>query len=934
MTDAGVPSRPFPSQAIYSLEAAPTEGSGAPVLPSTLVMPALSELQSYTAVYLQRFGSLVGQSVLVRGAHGAGKTHALGYLMGKVAAGEFGDGRTGTIQLYAKADGPGLAEVYRRLMAQLPPARLRDLTQRFTADLAGRSISPDASDSGLAEELRKRPVLVGEMLGNYAIDESELVAQREREVGRLTDESRDFLNALGWMDSELGEVARRWFSGARLAPELLRSIGVERAIETDEMAKFAVQLLASMCSRSGVPLIVYIDQYEKLLLGPDGELDRGVAGAVHTLAEVVPKEDAMIVLSGNEEVWQKLPSDLKQRFGHRVVECRGLDIREAAALVNLCLRPREEAIVERELEDDDIAPFTFDGLSLLHLYSSGNARRLLELCAAAYDRREPDGPIDRPAACAAAESLGAERVDLPMLLDAVRLAAESHGYTVALTSEGWAGVSLRLSLHGRERVYVGVGQSAHYYDEVIDAQRYVDLAERLRAERPGAHLVLVVLGYQSPEVMQELSRAGIEVMGFEPATFDGRFGETLERVAASTGGSGNQGALVSQIESIRSALDELTREREADLRGILDKAATIEGHQQQERLATRWKKALDDWVEERRSLEAHVRKVRDERRRSELKELEELRRRAESDRDSRMLVGSLAILGLVTVAVLGVSLPAASRSEGLGWGFSLAIGAGACLAGMILFAYIKLLTDGPWSVRDYVLRSRLQRELASPVGSAEDLRRLAHRERLNHAPVGVYVRHPNPQVRYVAAVVADDDELANLAEALPGERCALVRRAFAVRVAADPSLAEATLAQLGDSDFADAGYLLDGALIARGVLDKPMNRWARLVELMTYMSRLPERLPATRVLAVEVTGRDDLKRLDAAIADGLPFSSREEIVWLSSEILRRAVRMSSPLDPTGLGTLGELSFGEDVDRAFIVLSQLLFLCELGLFVDY
>ncbi len=952
MTSARTPSRPFPSQAVFSLEARHTDEDGSPLLPATLVMPALEDLRRFTSVYFERFGTeqaSIGQTVGLRGSHGAGKTHALGFLMRKLASGRIAREANANIetvlQLYAKAEEPGLVGVYRSLMSQVSATTLRELMLRFTADLAGDTIAATAPDPELVAQLRARlreePRLVKEMLRAYFVDESEMLRMRDEEIARLTDGSTDFANAFSWLESELDEQAHRWFSGEALDPDDLSKLGVSGAIATAETARFGMQLLAALCSRSGIPLIVFVDQYEKLVLDASGELDRAAAGTIHTLAEVIPREDAMLVLSGNDQAWEQLPPDLQQRFGRRVVECRGLDLSEAKALVNLYLRPREEAFVDRELGEADLFPFTLGGLALLHLYSGGNPRRLLELCAAAYEVASPGEGIGREEACAAAERAGTERIDRPTVVAAVRQVAESRGYAVSLVEDG-VGSSVQLSLSGRDRLRVLIGQAAHYYDEVLDAVEYLDLVEGLRRANTEVHLVLLVLGYESPEVRSTLERAGIDVLDYDPSGFAQEFGDVLDRIggALAVEVSFEEDRYAAEFAEIRQTLDELAREREADVRGIAAKTAVIEEHHEQGRTAARWKQAIDDWVGERRKLEDAIREVRRERELSDLQEMERLRAQAEKDRTRRREIAfsALGILLVVAFALTFFALSLNRFASSFAWVRPLAWGTWLVFAAVLILGYTRLFTLGPWRFREHTLRTALQRELAAPVGSIDDLRRLANRTRLRSVDLDFYLRHPNPQVRYVAAVAAEESELEDLANTLPGERCALVRGAYAKRIAtSDTGVAIEALSRLADSDTPEADYILEG-LVHRDInFDgaRSVPRWDRLWALMGAMCSALRFTPATRVLLAQPTlGREAAVHLDAAILAGLPFALREDLTSLSSELLRQAVRSVSPFDPAGLATVDQLSMIDDLDNAFLMLSQLLFMCELGLLVAY
>jgi hypothetical protein len=109
---------PFPSQATHKLDVRDPRGPGPRANIST---PPVEHIVALAEVYLKRFGleepGDLGQFVLVRGAHGTGKTHALGYVMDYVAARctELGDEQDAdernpnirdVLQLYVRLESP------------------------------------------------------------------------------------------------------------------------------------------------------------------------------------------------------------------------------------------------------------------------------------------------------------------------------------------------------------------------------------------------------------------------------------------------------------------------------------------------------------------------------------------------------------------------------------------------------------------------------------------------------------------------------------------------------------------------------------------------------------------------------------------------------------------------------------------------------------
>ena len=944
-TFASTPSLPFPHQAVHSLDTRPVLDvpSGLP----TLVVPAVSALQDLTAVYLDRFqvpGAPRGQAVALRGEHGSGKTHAIGHLMRQVDCGEVsrGPGVADVQQLYAKIERADLPSVYRTFMPQISIDRMREIAARFIAQLAGESVVaagvPD--DPGALAELRSRlvedPQLVEALVGTYAIDAGDIVRRRDEEIERVTGGTEDFRRAFPYLFTDLAEIAYDWLVGRAVDPAKLRGIGVTSAIDTHVMAKHGLQLLATVCRRGGTALILYVDQTEKLVLGPDRELMPEMAGLLHSLVETIPSEDAMIVVSGNEESWRRMPPDLRERFGYRVVEASPYELAESVALVALYLHPRPVAPVLRVIPEPELAPFTIDAVELLHAYSGGRPRPLLELCSLTWEGRKPGTPIGPAAVRNAAGRLGVAAPVPDRVLDHVRRAAYERGFVVRDVLEHGT-PALFVSDHGDDRVLFMLGLSHHYYDEVVDARAYENTLRRLQDSAPHARAVVVGLGYESPEVRKALERAGVTLIPYASEQFVRRIADTLDEVGT-VARKASEDETARQLAELRETLDQLRAEREEALRNLADNVATVSDAQAGERLAERWQKANADWVTERRRLVDQIAEARRQRRTSELEELERLRAQAETERRNRArLVWSVPALATVFALVSAYYAPASDFRSAVFGVMAFVIAFAFLFANVLVIARTRTI----WVWRDAVWRDRLQRELAAQATSLEDLRRLAHRT-AGLAPFRALLHHANPQFRFAAATSAGDGHMDRLVSALAGERSALVRRTFAQRIAQQyPDLAP-VVEYFGTAEVPETVYLQE-ILCSRPMLDAthedaptvdraaPADARERLLAALQTSHDIA---PAARALAARAhPDVPDVGSLSDALAGALPFASRHALVGLPIETVRDAVRDVSPFDAPGLGTFDELAIIEDVDRAFLGLSHVLFLSELGLLIE-
>lgn len=938
------PSRPFPHQAAFNLDTKPTSDPAGVALPPTLVVGALRELRDLTAVYLDRFkqpDAPRGQTVGVRGAHGSGKTHALGHLMRQIGNGAISRGSAvqDVLALYAKVEGADLASLYRTFMPQISIERLRTIASRFMAEIAGESIAatgiPDdpAAIAAIRAQMTEDPQLVGTLVSEYFLDAGDIQLRRDKEIDRVTGGMDDFRHAFPYLFTDLGDIAYDWLVGRAVEPARLRGIGVSSPISTAKQAKAAFQLLAALCGRGGTALILVIDQLEKLILGPDNELLPESSGMLHSLVETVPAEDGMLVVAGNQQSWNTAPLDLRQRFGVRVVDAQPLELAETAALIRLYLHPQAVAVVDHLIPPDDFEPFTIDAIDLVHRYSGGRPRRSLELCALAWERRDHNAPIGPALVRAAAKQGGVKPIEPHAVLNRVRRLAYEHGFQVRDIVENGS-PALILSLADADRVLVLLGLSYHYYDEVVNARTYEAILERLLNTAPQMRAAVLALGYETAEVRDALDRAGVRVLVAAAEDFDGALVKFLREAAAvvHSAPDARLEETTAKLEVLSSTLEQLRTEREDSLRGLTVNVASLDRQRAEEQLAARWQKAGSDWMVERRSVVEQIAQTRIQRRSAELEELERLRQHAERERHRRARLVWLLLALVAGSIAAGTVLINQDSYDATNIGFSL-IYVGLVLLMTLWFVGLRVLNrSGVWGLRDLMMRDRLQRELAAPTTSHDDLRRLAHRAAAAGPVRSALLAHANPQIRYVAAFVPAG-ELGYLAEAIAGERSGLVRRAFAQRIAEASDELDDCIDRLRSAAVPEVAYLVEAR--CRRSRSDDVNAIGSMEEALAAMYSHRDLAPGARMLAMALAPNEParIERLSRALNSALPFATRAELVKIPTEIVRAATRSSSPFEQPGLGTFDELRIIDEVDRAYLGLSHLLFLWESGLLVE-
>lgn len=344
---------PFPHEAsliIDSVEAdlgvSPT---GRAVSLPTLLLPPVQQLHDMIRRYFGQYDPAArgkGLPVALHGDHGTGKTHAIRYTMSLVASGELRPSAGGLqpYQLYARAETTDFMEIYRQLVHQVPLAMLRDLTLRFLgvvgSEIYGASMSSEMVGERATQIVIQEPEVINRAFREYLVGESEAKFRQAEEIQRAAGKEENFQNVIGYLlRDDLAETAYRWLAGEIIEERDLKKLGVTALIQTPALARWGLRFLATIFGRGGRPLIIYIDQYEKLVLSLDGTLVSENCGIIRALVDEIREASAMLVFAGNHEAWQAISQirDLRQRFGGNVIEFPVLTYDNASRLISLYL---------------------------------------------------------------------------------------------------------------------------------------------------------------------------------------------------------------------------------------------------------------------------------------------------------------------------------------------------------------------------------------------------------------------------------------------------------------------------------------------------------------------------------------------------------------------------------------------------------------------
>ena len=332
---------------------------------------------------------------------------------------------------------------------------------------------------------------------------------------------------------------------------------------------------------------------------------------------------------------------------------------------------------------DDPYPFTVGSVHTLLELSGGNVRRLLQQAWEVFDQAPRGKPI-LPALVGRTAGRGRGRITK----GEARLAIEGVMFETGVTFErDWRadGIEADYAVPGSDpQVMIRISRAAFADDEAVQALRHANLIQQMQRAGLTVRVVLVVLGYCSPDVLSELEQVAHDVI-----VYDGpRAAERLRPILSQLPG---RDAPVTAIDSDRlegaiDVLQQTTEARDQEVSGLRAEFDT---------LLERFAQAAEPsgrsaWTQRQQQLRDRIRDERKDRGRQEFADLEAAHATAERDRRTRFLVAGS--LGGILLVVLGAIMGSSQAAAGQGLGGALA-GIGVITV-MVFYARVSLRR--PW----------------------------------------------------------------------------------------------------------------------------------------------------------------------------------------------------------------------------------------------
>lgn len=435
------------------------------------------------------------------------------------------------IALYVRADGPDAAELYKRLMRRLTKSRLTELAKQSLVpyaeeelrDARGLSEAPELDKE--IERLRRNPELVLEAIRSHELAETGVLSRQQRDTSRVEARSSSFERAVrGILNPNASDLACDWLAGEVLADADLERLGVTGNIDSAQDVLLGVRVVAILARRARTALVITVDQVENFLESGQGLRESGNLGMLQGLLEAVTAEGGYFVAAITESTWRDLPLYVKQRFGLAEIRLEALSPNEAARLVRAYLSPWSSSGA------DDLYPFDKGAVREILVDSGGNTRRFIQSCSVVFEAAAPEqSAIGRRFDKRQLARQGGEHSpDLPSVHRVVERALLKASWgtgTIEQRSEiGGRYADYALCRGDQPVVVVQITEALFAEAEAREALEDVRTIRAIRQRRPAVVLVVVV-GYSSPEVIRALEGSADRVL----VARDSRFESDVER---------------------------------------------------------------------------------------------------------------------------------------------------------------------------------------------------------------------------------------------------------------------------------------------------------------------------------------------------------------------------------------------------------------------
>lgn len=564
-------SHPATTNPFSSTAAARIAGSDAVTVMTPAIRSATVELEAYLQSIRSgpRPAGTAGDVMAVIGDHGTGKTHLAAHLLHRARELVGTTGYTG----FLEAPGAGgFVALYRRFVADLPRADVRERIRDYYADVVADAMDESSSiTADIANRLRAGELDPVGIVQGFGLTDSVLIRTLRDRLSGITD-NESFGTALSLLlRPEFETEVWNWFLG--FPPHaILVERGIAEAVDNDDAALEVLGVFAMLYARRQRPLVLVIDELNKLMPEAPGERENALI-AFHKMLAVFAEANAFLVISVLPEFMEQLSSDLIDRIGHKVA----MSVLDGPAVQRFIEESQERVGGVRQL-----SPFSVDTAAYIAAIGDGSPRRIVRLCHDCYRRwaeagGEIDGEIDEAMVREAARS----QIDIPTLdvaRNKVRRTLHNQGYgfrqDYVVGQLGMPPVDFWITVDDSTGgCAVILVEAVLSHDDVVELKQHI---AQIRAVSQDNEVLMVLLGNRLPAYAADLQ----ELLRAEPISYDRRSFEDDLAAAVKAVVSGLLNLADDEgLGLVRSRVDRIGRQQSHTQESVEALATQVEGMQ-------------------------------------------------------------------------------------------------------------------------------------------------------------------------------------------------------------------------------------------------------------------------------------------------------------------------------------------------------------------
>lgn len=555
------------------------------------------------------FGQKPGVAMGIRGEYGSGKTHLVLQLIDHLtdsnaplfkciySKAEFTDIRDFYVkQFVRKIEFTDLADVVSLHLAKLlrmkgsgdRSSKERTLTQIATDEVATLVAS---NPQGILDLLKQDLLPVGDLPRELSTE------IKEGSKGVATDFFRAYSKLT---DHALSPIALRWIQGEQLSIGEKKDLGLESSgINSSNDAREALRFLLGAFKRADYGVMFCLEEFERFVLRGTSLDQQSSYGLLKDLAEVFKATGHVLIVSGVSEAWDNLPSDVVDRIKRIDTIQVSFTEDEARGVLNAYAMTIQQSVDEM---------FEPNALELLFDVSKLNARRLLSLSHYSFAVAGGTQGGEKITNAHVKEATNRVLSD-PTRLDNLDKAVQAVAGAMSLT---WRkagqldGYSYDFLLGDPENpsVIIEIKKSIFKLGEIQAARTIAASSKVLRLDHPQTRLCVVVVGYSTIEVREQLAKVVDRVFYYDEEKFQSEFQEFLKSAVDSTAAAEERGIQEKDYRNLDKRLDELQQARQSELEQIKAALELLQNQTVRKHEETSEKRRTDKLVEALREFAA------------------------------------------------------------------------------------------------------------------------------------------------------------------------------------------------------------------------------------------------------------------------------------------------------------------------------------------